>query len=121
MSSLREACFTGQLMPQEEQLPPQPWHPLLLFLRRFTMEMTANTAAARMIAASTSVTASPAPVRDARIVFAAPPSENIPPDNSFRMVCSLNDEKPHLIDDEGHDPGYEEGEEERETRPAPAF
>ena len=33
---------------------------------------------------------------------------------------SLNDEKPDLIDDEGHDPGDEKGEEERKARPAPA-
>ena len=65
VSSLREACFTGRLMPQEGQLPPQPWHPPLFCLRRFTMEMTAKTAAARMIAAITRVTASPAPVSSA--------------------------------------------------------
>ena len=34
---------------------------------------------------------------------------------------SLNDEKPDLIDDEGHDPGDEKGEEERKARPAPAL
>ena len=34
-------------------------------------------------------------------------------------MCSLNDEKPDLIDDEGHDPGDEKGEEERKARPAP--
>ena len=37
------------------------------------------------------------------------------------MVRSLYDEKPHLVDDEGHDPRDEEGEEEGETRPAPAL
>lgn len=65
VSSLRDSRLTGQLMPQEGQLPPQPWHLPFFCLRRFTMEMTAKTAAARMSAVSTSVTASPVPVREA--------------------------------------------------------